>query len=209
VYRDCVTSTDPQPLPAAGDGAGQVPTRPVAAGAAGPGWDHPGYPPPPGYPVPGPNGYVYAEPDRAVAFFNRLGQRSPRWLAPVVVVGCCAAASAYVLWSNPTDGGAAQLPTCLVKLTTGFDCPGCGGTRALWFLLHGDLPAAAEHHLLAVFAAPFLVYAYIVWAAGAIFRVRLPQLRISMRMSAIGLAAWAVFTVLRNLPFAPFTWFYV
>jgi hypothetical protein len=160
------------------------------------------------HPAP-PPGYVYAEPDKITAFFGRVGRRTPRWLAPVGLAACCAAASAYVLWANPTDIGATALPTCLIRLTTGFDCPGCGGTRALWFLLHGDLPAAAQHHLIAVFAAPFLIYAYIAWTAGVLFGRRLPKLRLSFRGLGIALGVWAAFTVLRNLPFEPFSWFYV
>jgi apolipoprotein N-acyltransferase len=75
--------------------------------------------------------------------------------------------------------------------------------------MHGDLAGAAQHHILFVFAVPFLVYAYIAWAAGAIFHKRIPQLRLSFRAIGIALAVWAVFTVLRNLPFEPFSWFYV
>jgi hypothetical protein len=142
-------------------------------------------------------------------FITRAARRTPAWAGPAALAGCCAAASAYVLWSNPTDGGADALPTCLVKLTTGYDCPGCGGTRAFWYLLHGDLPAAAQHHMLFVFAVPFLIYAYVAWVAGAVFKVRLPQLRLSMRGVAVVLCVWAAFTVLRNLPFAPFSLFYV
>ena len=58
---------------------------------------------------------------------------------------CFGGAAAYVLYTNPTDGNADSVPTCLVKLTTGFDCPGCGGTRAFYYALHGNLPAAARH----------------------------------------------------------------
>src|SRR5690606_7052060 len=101
------------------------------------------------------------------------------------------------------------VPSCLVKLTTGFDCPGCGGTRALWYVLHGDLPAAARHHLLFVFALPFVIYLYVAWAGQRVFGWRVPQLRISPAMIGGFLTAWLVFTVARNLPWAPFTALYV
>lgn len=152
---------------------------------------------------------IYAEPDKATQFLTRTGQRIPRWVGPAVLAATCTAAGGYVLWSNPTDGGASDLPNCLVRLTTGLDCPGCGGTRAAWYLMRGDLAGAAQHHILFVFALPFLIYAYIAWAAGAVFNKRIPQLRFSARTIGIALAVWAVFTVLRNLPFEPFTWFYV
>jgi hypothetical protein len=60
-----------------------------------------------------------------------------------------------------------------------------------------------------VFAAPFLVYAYLTWVAKAAFGWRLPALRLSPKMVSLFLAAWGVFAVLRNLPWAPFTLFFV
>jgi hypothetical protein len=184
VYRDGVTYPQPQTAP----------------GGA------PGYPPGP----PLPYGYHPAPPDRLSRFFTRASRYTPAWLGPVAVAGTCAAASAYVLlWANPGSIGADAVPTCLVKLTTGYDCPGCGGTRAMWFLLHGDLGAAAQHHLLFVFAVPFLVYAYVAWAAGVLFKRRLPQFAVSVRGVVVGLILLTAFTVLRNLPFEPFSLFYV
>jgi Protein of unknown function (DUF2752) len=195
-----VTSAVP-PAPAAPENVGSAPVEAPAYPPAG----QPGSP----YGPYGPYQAYYAEPDKVTAFFGKVQRRTPRWIAPVVLAGSCAAASAYVLWSNPTDGGAGDMPSCLVRLTTGFDCPGCGGTRAAWYLLHGDVGAAAQHHLLFVFALPFLLYAYASWAAGAIFNKQLPKLRMSFRTVGVALIVWAVFSVLRNLPFEPFSWFYV
>jgi hypothetical protein len=120
-----------------------------------------------------------------------------------------AGAVGYTLVSNPTGAGADSVPTCLLRYATGFDCPGCGGTRAAWYLLHGDLPAAARHHLLFVFAVPFLLYLYVAWAGRVMFGWRLPQLQLSPGVIGGFLAAWGVFSVLRNLPWAPFHLFFV
>src|SRR5262245_60638093 len=109
------------------------------------------------------------------------------------------------MWATPADNGADALPGCLVKLTTGLDCPGCGGTRAAWYLLHGNLPAAARHHALFVFAVPFLLYLYVAWGLKTAFGVKIPRLRLSPKVLGWFLGAWALFTVLRNLPWAPFT----
>lgn len=127
----------------------------------------------------------------------------------MAVLGCIGGAVGYTLWSNPVDGGADAIPTCLVKLTTGFDCPGCGGTRAAWYLMHGDLPAAARHHLLFVFSVPFVVYLYLAWAGKVAFGWKLPQLRVGPKAVGVFLGAWGLFMVLRNLPWEPFTYFYV
>jgi hypothetical protein len=153
--------------------------------------------------------YAIRPPGRFTAFLLRLAERSPRWLAPAAILACFGGAVGYVLLRDPTEAGAADLSTCVVKLTTGYDCPGCGGTRAFFYLLHGNLPAAARHHVLFVFAAPFLLYLYLAWAGERVFGRRLPQLRLSPAVITGFLAAWGVFTVLRNLPMAPFTWFYV
>ncbi len=50
---------------------------------------------------------------------------------------------------------------------------------------------------------------YVAWAGGALFGWRLPQLRLSPRVIGGFLAVWLVFSVLRNLPWAPFTTLYV
>jgi hypothetical protein len=148
-------------------------------------------------------------PGRFTRFVHRLAARMPTWAAPVGILGCFVGASAYVLATDPTDAPADALPTCVLKLTTGFDCPGCGGTRAFWYVLHANLPAAARHHAIFVFALPFLVYLYVSWAGQRVFGWRLPALRIGPRVLVIFLVAWGVFTVVRNLPWAPFTSLYV
>lgn len=169
-----------------------------------------------GQPQPGPEGPPAAPvaypspppPGRFTRFVHRLASRSPRWLAPLAILVCFAGAVAYVLIREPIDD-ADSPTTCLLKLTTGFDCPGCGGTRAFYFLLQGNLPAAARHHLVFVFAVPFLAYAYLAWAGNRVFRWRLPQLMPGPLAMGLFTAAAGVFAVLRNLPWEPFTWFYV
>lgn len=153
--------------------------------------------------------YPVAEPDRFTRFVVRLYDRSPRWAVPLAALGCLAAGAGYALLSDPTRSAPDAIPSCLLKLTTGLDCPGCGGTRALWYVLHGDLPAASRHHLLFVFALPFLAYLYLAWAGRLAFGWRLPELRLSSTVMGGFLAAWLVFSVLRNLPWAPFTSLYV
>ncbi|WP_433391548.1 DUF2752 domain-containing protein [Micromonospora sp. KLBMP9576] len=209
-----VTSVDgpaPQPHPQAGGVEAPPQQWPAATdagpaahpGPAGEGWPAgqvPPYPPPP-YPV--------AEPDRLTRFVVGLYERSPRWAVPLAALGCVGAGIGYALLSDPTRSAPDAAPTCLLKLTTGLDCPGCGGTRALWYVLHADLPAAARHHFLFVFVLPFLAYLFVAWAGRQAFGWRLPELRISSRAIGVFLAAWLAFSVLRNLPWAPFTSLYV
>lgn len=154
-------------------------------------------------------GNVAKPPGRLNRALIEVGARAPRWLGPAAIALCFAGAAAVVLVSDPTDRGANQMETCLVKLTTGLDCPGCGATRALYYLLHGNIPQAARHHAVAVFAAPFLVWAYFAWAIARITGRQIPAPQLSARAVSIFLGVWAAFMVLRNLPWAPFTWFFV
>ncbi|MCW2502052.1 MAG: hypothetical protein JWO79_336 [Actinomycetia bacterium] len=133
----------------------------------------------------------------------------PGWLAPLAVLGCLGLAFGYVLANDPTDDKADPLGPCLFKAVTGLDCPGCGGTRMVWYLLHGDLGQAARHHLIALLAVPVLAYAYLAWAAKRVFGFSLPTWRVPPPVWGGYLAAWAVFAVVRNLPWAPAHYFYV
>lgn len=162
---------------------------------------------PAGQPYALPAGYSYVQEDRFTRFFMRLYERAPRWSAPAAVTACVAGAVLYTLAEDRSYVTTA--PPCLLRMTTGFDCPGCGGTRAAWFLLNGNLPQAARHHAMFIFAVPFLIYLYVAWSVNTAFGRKLPMLRITPKVIGIFLAVWLVFSVLRNLPFAPFTWLYV
>jgi hypothetical protein len=153
--------------------------------------------------------YAQAKPDVITRFAQRMWTRSPVWAAPFALLVCMGGAVGYTLASHPAEAGAGDPPTCLLKYTTGFVCPGCGGTRAAWFLLHGDVPAAARHHAIFVFAVPFLIYMYVAWAGKRLFNWRLPQFSVKPAVLVAFLVVWGVWSVLRNLPWAPFTAFYV
>jgi Protein of unknown function (DUF2752) len=168
------------------------------------------YPPRPGMvAMPVQPAYPAYPDDRFGRFILRTWDRSPRWAAPLAVLFCFFGGVAYTLLTHPTSSDAASTPNCIIKLTTGFDCPGCGGTRAFYYLMQGNVLAAARSHLVLVFAAPYLVYMYVAWAAGAMFNWKLPIFRPSPRAISAFLGVWLAFSVLRNLPWAPFTWLYV
>ncbi|MET7469495.1 DUF2752 domain-containing protein [Micromonospora sp. NPDC005686] len=160
---------------------------------------------PGGYPV----AYQPVEADRFTRMVLRLHARAPRWAVPLAALGCVGVGIAYAMISDPTRSDPDAPPSCLLKLTTGLDCPGCGGTRALWYVLHGDLPAAARHHFLFVFALPFLTWLFVAWAGNRAFGWKLPEAQFSPKVIGVFMAAWAVFSVVRNLPWAPFTSLYV
>ena len=56
-------------------------------------------------------------------------------------------------------GKSPWLPGCLFRALTGFTCPGCGTTRALHQLVHGNLSSAFQFNPLLILSLPFLLYA--------------------------------------------------
>jgi hypothetical protein len=60
-----------------------------------------------------------------------------------------AGAGAFVFFFNPATHG--FYPVCLFHKLTGLNCPGCGATRSLYALLHGNFPLALRDNALFVF----------------------------------------------------------
>ena len=172
----------------------------------------PAYAVPPTYAVPPdyqlPPRYEAPPESRAYRFLMALWTK-PAWLAPLAVLGCVAAAFGYVLANDPTDAQRDPLGPCAFKAMTGLDCPGCGGTRMVWYVLHADFPAAVRHHLVAFVAIPVVAYVYLAWAAKRMFKVKLPTRRITPTIWGGYLVVWLAFSVLRNLPWEPFSYFFV
>ncbi len=112
-----------------------------------------------------------------------------------VLLALGAAVCAVLLIVPPGSPRAKWLPKCMFHKMTGLYCPGCGATRALSAMLHGDVKASLHNNLLL-----FPLLALIV------FLLVKPQTTIK-RPFAIAIAAVVLaFTVLRNIPVAPFTY---
>lgn len=129
-------------------------------------------------------------------------------LAVTSVWAGLAGAVAYILLFNPTDRIADPTGPCTWHMFTGINGPTCGGTRMVWYLLHGDLVEAARHHLVALVGVPFALYALAAWTAQVWFGRRWPVLRLSPWVYIAYGAVWLLYAVvLRNLPWQPFSWF--
>ena len=109
-----------------------------------------------------------------------------------VVFGLLAAASVAVLVRSPSVSG--MWPTCPIHAVTGGFCPGCGSSRALESLLHGNLLDAFWFNPLFI---PALVW--IVWW-GVTSRKPASGPPKSNRAIAIFLVVVVVLTVARNIP---------
>ncbi|ROT33472.1 DUF2752 domain-containing protein [Micromonospora sp. HM5-17] len=133
-----------------------------------------------------------------------------RRLASLSVWAVLAGAIAFVLRFNPTDRVADPTGPCAWHAAFGIDGPGCGGTRMVWYALHGDLLQAAQHHLPALVGAPVALYGLVWWTAATAFGRRLPVLRLPWWVwVGYGVFFLVYTTVLRNLPWPPFNALYV
>jgi hypothetical protein len=95
-------------------------------------------------------------------------------------------------------------PRCLFHRLTGWNCPGCGSLRAMHQILHGHLMAALRCNALLILSLPcvavFSLRQFFRWRAG--LPVVFPRIRPAAMVLILG--GLVVFTILRNLPFAPF-----
>src|SRR5262249_54935902 len=96
--------------------------------------------------------------------------------------------AAVVLYQVPPASGSFY-PPCLFHALTGLHCPGCGSTRCLHALLHGDLRQAAAYNVLLLLALPFLGW----WALAAALPAGNPHQHASVRIpSWLGYAILAI-----------------
>ena len=122
--------------------------------------------------------------------------------------------TAASLWALST-GGAAYLfffepgrtgffPACPFRTLTGLNCPGCGTTRGLHQLLHGNFVAAFELNPLMILMLPVLGYFLLAFTKSAITGRPMPQIHIPSGyvwlFSLVVLGFW----IFRNTSFYPF-----
>jgi hypothetical protein len=122
--------------------------------------------------------------------------------APLIAGSILLAGCVTLAIVDPTHGP----PVCPFKAVTGWDCPGCGGTRALHQLFTGHLGAAVSYNVLAVVILPVLLWGLFVSLTKALGGPRWRSISLPHRWMWLALAAVAVFWVVRNLPVAPFDW---
>ena len=95
-------------------------------------------------------------------------------------------------------------PVCPFRALTGFTCPGCGSTRGLHRLLHGDVVAAFELNPLLIVSLPFLLYALLRYTNAAIREKPLKGNQLNAKCIWVMFVVILFFWIYRNTPFYPF-----
>jgi hypothetical protein len=111
----------------------------------------------------------------------------------VGIAAVVAVAAAVVFMFDPTRFGI--FPPCQLHKLTGLWCPGCGSTRALHQLLHGNLMTAFRFNPLAILLLPLVAYLAVRRQRAVIKPIWIWTL----------LGVVVAFGVLRNIPAYPFT----
>ena len=101
---------------------------------------------------------------------------------------------------------ASWLPGCLFHRVTGFDCPGCGMTRATHAALHGRIGEAFRFNPVGMVLLPDAMIGLGLELAGWLRGKPLPiRFRIGGRWAWGVLGVLMAFWVFRNIPAWPFT----
>jgi len=122
---------------------------------------------------------------------------SLKFFAGAVLGATALGAGAMLYCFNPGTHG--FYPVCEFHELTGLNCPGCGGTRAAYQLLHGHIWQALHDNALFVLLLPVLA------GRSAWFAVRKRRNRpvaefLTPKLLWTFLVVAVVFTVIRNLP---------
>ena len=119
----------------------------------------------------------------------------------VVLMAAVLVSGAVLFFFDPAKHG--FYPICLFHALTGWNCPGCGGTRAAYELLHGHLLRALHDNALFVLALAALLVRSAWWMA--------QRIRNKPATTSVPVGVWwgllvvtLLFTLLRNLP--AFAW---
>jgi hypothetical protein len=127
---------------------------------------------------------------------------SPAWPGIIAMAAISLGCAAVLFWFDPSQYPI--YPQCLFHRLTGWNCPGCGSTRAIHQLLHGHLTAALRCNALLILSLPFVAVfslrQFMRWRAG--LPVVFPKMRPATVAWFIGVLV--LFTILRNIPGAPF-----
>lgn len=122
---------------------------------------------------------------------------------PLAVAGAAAAAVATVGLRDPHAAG--NYPSCPSIALFGVHCPGCGSMRAMHEFAHVDIAGVFSRNILVPFALVLLVWAWVAWFDRRLGHARVPALHPPVPVLYGSIVVLIAFTVLRNLPWSPFS----
>jgi hypothetical protein len=132
-----------------------------------------------------------------------------RGMAVPVGLGALGLAACVGMWFAHPETPGGPIPPCPLRQLFGIDCPGCGGSRMMWYLMHGDVPKALHYNAVALVIVLALVYAWFAWFMQRWRGMKLPTWHDKLWAGLVFCAVIPLWFVIRNLPFVPFTMLHV
>ena len=123
----------------------------------------------------------------------RFSKQEMMMLGLLLALG--AIACIILLVAPPGSPHSKWLPKCMFYQWTGLYCPGCGSTRALSALLHGDVRASLHNNILLIPGGALLIILIVK-----------PEISLKRPVSVTVAAIVIAYAVLRNIPVTPFTY---
>lgn len=128
--------------------------------------------------------------------------RWPQRIVVVLVFAVVVPVGASVLYTySPTTH--TFYPSCMFRYLTNLHCPGCGATRSLYSLLHGNVEQAIAYNVLFVLLTPLIFYAIFRLAVSTWTGRPAPGPKVPERVSKALLYLLLVFWVARNIDVYP------
>jgi len=113
-----------------------------------------------------------------------------------------ATSAVYLFLFEPGKSGVFLV--CPFRALTGLTCPGCGSTRGLHALLHGDLVGAFQFNPFLILALPFLLFALVDYTNAVMRGQPIKHNRLDAKYIWMLFVGVLFFWIFRNTPFYPF-----
>ena len=117
---------------------------------------------------------------------------------PLIVIG----GGAALFFLNPNENS--FFPKCSLYVATGYTCPGCGSTRALYHLSHGNVLEAFRLNPGLITLLLLSVTDYTRYAIAVKRAKRFQTLFFNTKLIFTLLGGMLIYGIVRNLPWAPF-----
>ena len=117
---------------------------------------------------------------------------------PLIVIG----GGTALFFLNPNDNS--FFPKCSLYVATGYTCPGCGSTRALYHLTHGNVLEAFRLNPGLITLLLLSVTDYTRYAIAFKRAKRFQTLFCNTKLIFTLLGGMLIYGIVRNLPWAPF-----
>ncbi|WP_309237213.1 DUF2752 domain-containing protein [Actinomadura sp. BRA 177] len=117
-----------------------------------------------------------------------------------VLGGVVAGALIVAFRGDPNEAG--HYPSCPFLMLTGYYCPGCGMTRLVYALTHGDVGTAFGLNPLLFVLLPVFGYLYVRWTVKTAQGLPMRTILFKQPVVYAFLGLVIVYWIVRNLPFA-------